>query len=511
MISKTIVSSIPFVMVLVPIISALIILAFGKRIPKIRDWFTVATTGIVFALSIWMYAIFTGKGSAFNISYNVSKIVMGIGINFRVDALSLLVAIITSFVWMIATIYSLGYMDHDPKPNRFYFFLLLVLASNLGVVVAADLFTLFIFFEGLGFLAYPLVIHEETDDAIKAGTKYMLMTAVGGLVLLSGIFLLYNTTGSFSWVNTLSKIPHLTTIKTWIAVLMIIGFGVKAGMIPLHIWLPDAHPVAPSPASALLSGIMIKAGAYGIIRTMYMLYGVNLINRLGISKVMLIIAVTSMILGSLIALRQTEIKRLLAYSSVAQMGYILMGAALLTPKSITGASLHIFNHALMKGTLFLSAGAIIHITGLRNLDDLHLLGKRIPIVMVAITIAGASMIGIPGTAGFVSKWYLATGAIQAIKMNLISYNWGIFLVFALLVSSMLNLLYYGSIILKGWIGTPEPLIAGGSGITHSDHMSWQMLIPITIMAAAIIIFGLFPQFPYSIAKQIALMFFGVIK
>jgi multicomponent Na+:H+ antiporter subunit D len=494
-----------------PIAAAFILLAIGKKNPKIRDIFFVSTTGLTFGLVLYMYSLFIGKGANFGLQYSLSK-ALGLGLNFGADSLSILVAIITSFAWFIVSIYALGYMDHDPKPNRFYFFLLLVLGSNLGVLLTTDLFSLFLFFEGLGILSYPLIIHEETPEAFRAGTKYMLLTITGGLMLLGGIFLLYIYGGSFALTNSLSKVAGLNTIKTIIAFCLLFGFGVKAGIVPVHVWLPDAHPVAPSPASALLSGIMLKAGGYGIIRTLYVLYGINLSRYLGIQQVLITLAVITMILGSLVALRQTEIKRLLAYSSVAQMGYVLLGAALMTQNSVTGAMLHIFNHALMKATLFLSAGAIIHHTGLRKLDDLVLLGRKMPAVMVAFTIAAASMIGIPPTAGFVSKWYLATGITQAIKMNFISYNWGLFLIGALLVSSILNLLYYGSIILKGWIGVPMPQIAGASGTgEHVGNLSWKMLAPIMIFASAIIIFGLFPQFPVGIAQNAAKLLTTVIK
>jgi multicomponent Na+:H+ antiporter subunit D len=502
------ISILPAVLVALPLLTGLLLLVIGKRLPKTSRLVVIGTTLINFIIAVAIYSQFLGKYS-FGLKYSLPKFVMGIGLNFGIDSLSLLFVIVITFMWLIVSIYSFGYMEGDKKQHIFYVLFLLLFASTLGIVVALDFFTLFIFFEFLGFLAYPLIIHEGSEEALRAGTKYLIMTFISGLLLLTGILLTYKVSGSFYLTNSIAKLSGNQTDKILIGFFLISGFGVKAGMIPLHTWLPDAHPVAPSPASALLSGVMIKAGAYGILRTVYVIYGLDSVRHLGVSNVLLVLAVITMIMGSAMALKQIEIKRLLAYSSVAQMGYILMGIALLTPRSLTGSLLHVFNHALMKGTLFLAAGAIIHQTGLRKLDDLSLLGKRMPYVMIAITIAAASMVGIPMTVGFTSKWYLATGAIEAVKMHIISQNWGIFLIAALLLSSMLNLLYYGPIVLRGWIGSPLPQVAGGSEkAEHKGDPSWKMLVPILVLAAAILIFGVFPQLPLGMAQKAANLMLG---
>jgi len=355
-------------------------------------------------------------------------------LRFFVDPMSLLFATITSFLWMAATIYSVSYMKHEHKPNRFYFFLILTLAFNLGVVLTADLLTLFIFFEGLGFFAYPLVVHSETDEAFRAGTKYLIMTVLGGLSLLFGIFLLYAYTDSLALMPALEKLQHLGTIKFVISSLMIVGFGVKAGMIPVHTWLPDAHPVAPSPASALLSGIMIKAGAYGIIRVVSNLFrppfgggeAVEAIEHLWkstatIGYVVIWIGAITMFLGVIMALLQENSKRMLAFHSISQMGYILMGVGAAAYLGHEGALAfaasiyHVVNHALFKGALFLGVGAVYYQTHELNMYKLGGLWRKMPFVFLFTFVAAAGISGIPLFNGFASKTLLHEAIVEANK------------------------------------------------------------------------------------------------
>lgn len=482
-------SYLPFLSMIFPILGSFIVGIVGMKSEKLRNLLAVIISLITlfFIVSMVEYVFIGSKV----IKFTLSSIVFGTGLSFYVDRLSLVLAIVASSVWFLATLYSINYMSHETNRNRYYFFWFITLGATLGILLAQNFFTLFIFFEILGVFAYPLIVHSKTDEAKKAGTKYLYMTLVGGLALLSGILLLNQYSGSTNIFMSMENIKASDNIRILIAVLLIAGFGVKAGMIPLHVWLPDAHPVAPSPASALLSGVMIKTGAYGILRTVYFTFTPELFLRLGLSKWLLALALGTMIVGSAAALKQKEIKRLLAYSSVAQMGYILTGIALLSRLSVLGSILHIINHALMKSALFLCAGAIIYKTNLRNIDDLKGIGRRMPVTVTCFSIAALSMIGIPPFAGFVSKWYLALGALQASNQKILSFPTALMVIGFLLFSSILNLIYYGRILLYAW----------QKNDSGKDEVGLLMLLPIIVLVIGIIVFGVYPDFLISIVLK----------
>lgn len=430
----------PLWLVALPLLGALVVYLTGDVHEKFRDTLTVAITAATFVFVLLMYPSVILQRTALELTLPI----LAEGLRFLVDPLGLLFATITSLVWLAATIFSLSYMYHEHKRKRFYVFLLLTLAANLGLVLAGDLFSLFVFFEGLGFLAYPLIIHTETEEAMKAGTKYLFMTIFGGLSLLFGILLLYSHSGSLALSPALEALREAGFIKYVIAGLMILGFGVKAGMIPVHIWLPDAHPAAPSPASALLSGVMIKAGAYGIIRTLGSIFrppfGAHEVARIASSAKEVVaggqvellwettrvlgyaviwIGIVTMFLGVLMALLQENSKRMLAYHSISQMGYILMGvgvAGYLGPEGaigFAGGVYHVINHALFKAALFLGVGAVYFRTGELNMYRLGGLRRKMPLVAAFTFIAALGISGIPLFNGFVSKTLLHHAIVEA--------------------------------------------------------------------------------------------------
>jgi formate hydrogenlyase subunit 3/multisubunit Na+/H+ antiporter MnhD subunit len=430
----------PLWLVALPMLGALVVYLLGDVRERLRDIVVVAIAAVTFVLVLAMYPSVVLQRTALEFTLPL----LGEGLRFLVDPLGLLFATITSLVWLAATIFSLSYMYHEHKRRRFYIFLLLTLAANLGLVIAGDLFSLFVFFEGLGFLAYPLIIHTETEEALRAGTKYLFMTIFGGLSLLFGILLLYSYSGSTAISPALGALREAGFIKYVISGLMILGFGVKAGMIPVHIWLPDAHPAAPSPASALLSGVMIKAGAYGIIRTLGSIFRppfeAHEVARIASSakeavvgghtellwettKVLgyavIWIGIVTMFLGVLMALLQENSKRMLAYHSISQMGYILMGigvAGYLGHEGaigLAGGVYHIINHALFKAALFLGVGAVYFRTGELNMYKLGGLRRKMPLVAAFTFIAALGISGIPLFNGFVSKTLLHHAIVEA--------------------------------------------------------------------------------------------------
>ncbi len=496
----------PLVVVLLPVFATLI-RPFLER--KRHYLFTAITTCVTFLLVVLMYPQIKGGGG---LEYVIDT---GLGFNFDffVSPLEFLMGLVSSFLWMIASIYAIEYMEHSHSHDRYNTFSLLSLAGMLGIVFAKNLFSLYIFFELLCVASTILVFHEETPEAMRAGFKYLFLGIAGGLVLLFSIIATYQISGH----GELSRIGIGLKDSPWLPYIFwgyVIGFGVKAGIFPLHIWLPSAHPVAPSPASALLSGVMIKAGAYGIFKTVYNIIGFAAIvpAHINMSLGLLIIAIITILLGSAVAITQTEIKRMLAYSSISQIGYVVMGIALLSPLGIVGSLMHIFGHALMKGALFLSAGAIIYKIGLRQIKDLRGLGRRMPIVTGVFTVAALSMIGLPPMVGFISKWFLALGSLQLMKMGTYWPGMGVICLLTLLLSSLLNLIYYGPIVIGAWFaGDSEGGHGGHNSSDNSpknDDPGLFMTIPLAILGVLILFFGIFPGLPLSLAKSVSSLFFS---
>jgi multicomponent Na+:H+ antiporter subunit D len=494
----------PFIITITPLVGAFLVWLVGAKISaKAGNILTAVISGLVFALVLPLYfPIARGEVNEFNLGF-----VLPINISFRVDALGLFLGIISSFLWFLASIYAIEYMKHEHAQTRYNIFSLLSLSGMMGIVFTGNLLSLYIFFELMAILSYMLVIHVETPEALRAGLKYLVMGIVSGIFLLFAILATYMVTRTLTLASSgllaLRESPYFVPIF-WS---FIIGFGIKAGIFPVHVWLPDAHPVAPSPASALLSGVMIKAGAYGIIRTIYAVYGSALVATVFSSKILMVIALITMILGSGVALLQTEIKRLLAYSSIAQIGYVVLGASMLSFQGFVGSIFHILSHALAKGVLFLCAGAFIYCTGKREIKELKGIGHEMPLTMICFTIAAASMVGFPPLSGFISKWFLALGAVEASKEGVFGLGWTLLIIFSLLVSSILNAMYYGPIVINAWFGNahPNPKTNGAK----KNDPGLIMLLPIVLLALGIVFFGLFPKYPLLLAKTVASFYLEV--
>lgn len=335
---------------------------------------------------------------------------VGFGLSFQIGPMGLMFALFTTAIWAVAAFFSVSYLAKGHAHGRYYFYFLLSLGGTAGVFFAGDLLTLFVFFELVSLGSFPLVIHEETEEAASAGRLYLYMGIAGGLALLLGAMWLQALQGSAVAVG----LPMAVSGPRWPWIagmaLLILGFGVKAGMYPVHVWLPRAHPVAPAPASALLSGVMIKTGAYGIYQVVRMFSGDPLGGTLG--AVLATFALLTMFLGAVLALVQTNAKRLLAYSSVSQMGYILLGvgaAGVLGGDEAMGAAgfaLHVLNHALFKSTLFMLVGVVYLRTHELDLRRLGGLWRSMPVTAAVFAIAGMSIAGMPGLCGYASKTLL---------------------------------------------------------------------------------------------------------
>jgi len=424
------ISAVPVWAIAVPLIGAILAYVVGRKSEKARDVLAVAITILTFGLVASMCPVML---SGDKIAYTLHSPFTLYEPTFVVDPFAFLIALVTSFVWMLATIYALSYMTHEHARNRFYLFSLLSLAVDLGVLLAGDLFTLYIFFELLAVFSYVLVIHEETPEAMAAGRKYLFIGVTGGLCLLAAIFLLYHYSGTLEITSLAQEIGGIGYLRYLIFALMLIGFGAKAGMFPVHVWLPDAHPVAPTPASALLSGVMIKAGAYGIFRTVNMIFtppatehGATVMEHAAtwattanIGYVVIWIGIITMFFAVILALMQENSKRMLAYHSISQMGYIILGAgcaAYLGVEGVLGFAgglCHIINHALFKSCLFLTVGAVYYRTGELNMYKLGGLWREMPLTALAMFVAVMGISGVPGFNGFVSKSLLHHAIVES--------------------------------------------------------------------------------------------------
>ncbi len=426
-------SVLPLLIVLIPIIGSVIIGLVGLRSAQICNMFAAIIAGISLYLTV---ELFLTVLQGYTVLYHLPSL-GGIAMSFRIDLTGSVFALFSALIWFLATLVSIRYMFHEQKQTRYYVFLILTLGGCLGVFLSGDFLSLFLFFELMTLAAYALVVHSQTAEAMSAGGNYLYLGLIGGLSLLSGIILLNTYLGTVSIAPMLQDIVLLQEMAAVIALLMIIGFGVKAGMIPLHIWLPQAHPVAPSPASALLSGIMIKTGAYGIIRVVTMLYT----PARGLAEsdiwyytenfghIMIWMGILTMLLAALMAVLQNNAKTLLAYSSISQMGYILMGIGAAGYLGYDGSmgfggfSYHIINHAFFKSGMFIFFGIIYTRLHEKRLDHLGGLWSKFPFTFAAFAVCAAGITGIPGFNGYVSKTLLHHAIVYAYEHQFLWDLW----------------------------------------------------------------------------------------
>lgn len=396
--------------------------------------------------------------------------------------------VIVTIVWILAGCFSFTYMKHEKKENRYFGFYLITFGVLIGLGCAGNLITMYAFYEFMTLASFPLVIHNQSREAIMAGLKYLLYSFFGAYMALFGVFFLcrYTDTLTFTPGGTLNMelaAGHESLLLVT-ACLMIVGFGVKAGMFPLHAWLPTAHPVAPAPASAALSGIIVKAGVLAIVRTIFYMFGADFIRGTWVQYLFMTLALITVFMGSMLAFREKVLKKRLAYSTVSQLSYILFGIALLNPVGLTGSMIHMAAHAFIKCALFLCAGAIIFQTGITTVDGLKGIGKKMPVTIWCFTIVSLGLIGIPPTGGFISKWYLATGALDS-GIGGFQYAGPIIL----LVSALLTAGYLLPVTIQGFFPGAD---FDYTNLKKCEPSKW-MTIPLVILAVLSVVIGMFPN------------------
>jgi multicomponent Na+:H+ antiporter subunit D len=403
------------------------------------------------------------------------ELMPGLDFVLRVDPISLLFVSLSATLWWLTTIYAIGYLEGAPHRSRFFGFFSLCVTATVGIALAGNLFTFFIFYELLTVTTWPLVVHRGTQKAHAAGRVYLLYTLGGGVVLLAGVVWLHLLAGSVSFGEAdlgpiVAAQPAAMTAIFW---LLVAGLGVKAALVPLHGWLPEAM-VAPAPVSALLHAVaVVKAGAYGIVRVVYDLYGLDLAAEMRLLTPLAVIASITIVYGSMQALRQAELKRRLAWSTVSQLSYIVLGSAMFGPLATTGGLVHLVHQGIMKITLFFCVGNLDATLHLRRVDELAGVGRRMPITMGAFTVAALGMIGVPPMAGFISKWYLGLGSLDA------GQGWVLGI---LVTSSLLNAAYFLPLLHAAWFQGAHRRFPA-SARTGRLETSWSLLLPPVATAA----------------------------
>lgn len=485
--------------ILVPLVGALC--TFLKPYHSNRTACRTLTFCFVFATGLIALAVaLSGE-----LSFSLFELLPGVPIYFRSDRIAVWFSLLTVAMWLSSTVFSFDYLTHGKNEDRYCRFSLFALAALMGVCFSGNPVTTYLFYEMMTLATFPLVMHEQTKEAISAGMAYLYYSLAGAFLGLIGIFfLVHYAGGDASQAGGVAAYTAGGFLKTGIAssehtgllvvvFLMLVGFGSKVGMFPLHGWLPKAHPVAPAPASALLSGNITKMGILFVVRVVYYSVGADFLRGTWVQTALLSLSLLTVFLGSMLAFREKVLKKRLAYSTVSQTSYVLCGLYLLIPAAFTGAMLHVVFHSVIKNLLFLCAGAIIVRTGRTKVAQLNGIGKEMPVTMVCFTMGGLALVGIPPFSGFVSKWYLATGALAT---DLSAFRYLVPVI--LLISALLTAGYLLTISVDAFFTVrpghgekaaeePESMEPAGR------EAGWRMLVPLVILAILTLALGIFPE------------------
>ncbi len=469
-----------------PLLTIMILLICSFIMPIVKEAKTfkklsIISMGASVVLNISTLIYIKYDGSFF---YRVGHWDAPWGIELHIGMIEIIIGILFTLVASLVIWYSFYSVDTEiPKEKiRFYYLLInILIASLLGIVYSNDLFNSFVFIEVSTLASCGIVVIKDKKENIKATLKYLILSILGSGLFLMGIAFIYSITGNLNMTfihNELAEIyiKYQNTILISLA-LFTVGLGVKSAMFPLHIWLPDAHSNAPSTSSALLSALVLKAFVFMLIKILLRVFSLEIVIQYRVLDLLLILGSIGMIFGSVLAIMQKNIKRVIAYSSVAQMGYIFYGIGLGNSLGLTISIFHIISHALTKSTLFLAVGSMMEQTG-KNLSDLKGIGKEMPVTLGIFTIGAFSMVGIPILPGFISKWYFALATIDASKLIYLG---------VILLSSLLNAVYYFPIIINGYFG--EENLKGK--VFMSKNKPVKELLPVLILTVGIILVGIF--------------------
>ena len=477
--------------ILAPLVGAILVMATGKR-PNLREGCSLLSALALLAITASLVPdIRAGR----SLHLTVFQLLPGLSFSLRADALSMIFALSASFLWVITVFYSAGYMRglKEHAQTRFNACFALALFGAIGCALADNLLTLYLFYEIVSVCTYPLVAHHQDEEGYEGGKKYLAyLTATAKGLILPAMVVIYVLSGTLDFAHNIRtgilppEVHHGLVTALYIA--CVLGFA-KNGIMPLHSWLPSAM-VAPTPVSALLHAVaVVKVGVFSTVRVMLYVFGVERMDALNLGLPTAYFVSFTILMASIIALSKDNLKARLAYSTVSQLSYIILGVALLKPAGIEGGLLHIANHAFAKITLFFCAGAIYVATHKKNISEMSGLGRAMPVTFGAFAIASLSMIGVPPVAGFITKWYLLLGAWDAGSLGIMA---------VLLTSTLLNAAYFAPVVYGAFFGAPPAADAHH----HYREAPLAMVIPLSISALISVLLGLYPDFFMRFAQAI---------
>ena len=467
----------PILLIIVPLMAAPVCV-FLRRVPNLTWYLAVAISWFCLAdaLAILTHVLTQGVWV-----YELGGWAAPWGIEYRVDPVNGFVLVIVATIGAVVSFYAKASVEAEIQPYRTYLFysmFLLCLTGLLGITVTGDAFNLFVFLEISALSSYALISLGRNPRALMASYRYLVMGTLGATFYVIGIGLIYMMTGTLNMVDLAHRLPDVTHTRTIQAALafMTVGIGLKVALFPMHTWLPNAYTYAPSAISAFLASTATKVAIYVLIRVYFTLFGqADIFDEFPIRDLLMVLALIAMFAGSLVAIWQNNVKRLLAYSSIAQIGYMVLGISLATEAGLTGGILHLFNHAMMKCALFLAVGCVFLRVGGVDIKDFEGLGKRMPWTMAAFVLAGLSLIGVPMTVGFISKWYLVIAVMEL----------GWWPIAALiLMSSLLAIIYVWRVVEAAYM---KPVPEGAPEVAEAPL---SMLVPTYVMTGAALYFGI---------------------
>jgi multicomponent Na+:H+ antiporter subunit D len=485
----------PALQVAVPLAAAPVCLLLQRA--RLAWAFTLGVSWTGFGLALWLLQRVREEGV---ISYAIGAWAAPVGIEYRVDSAAALMVLIVTAIGAVVMPYALKSIEHeiaDRHISLFYTCYLLCLTGLLGIVVTGDAFNLFVFLEISSLSSYVMISLGPSRRALTAAYQYLVLGTIGATFILVGVGLLYMITGTLNMADLAQRLPAMTGTRTIRAAFAFVTVGVslKLALFPLHLWLPNAYTYAPSMVSAFVAATATKVSIYILLRFFFTVFGVAFSFQLmHVGNILMVLAVMAMLVASLVALFQENIKRMLAYSSVAQIGYMVLGISLATETGVAAALIHLFNHALMKAALFLALGCVFFRIGAVRLHDIQGLAKRMPLTMAAFVVGGLSLVGVPATAGFVSKWYLVRAALA-------DGMWP--LAVLILVSSLIALAYVWRVVEAAYF---QPLPAQSREFREAPA---SLLVPTWLLIGANLYFGINASLSGSIARNGARVLLGV--
>ncbi|MDP3890325.1 complex I subunit 5 family protein [Nocardioides sp.] len=486
-------SAVPVLMLLTSLVPAAVIFSLRENQVRVRTTLNLAgATAKVGFVVLLAPPVVAGEKLRASMTW-----APGLEIVLVTDAFALFFVGLSAVLWLLTTVYAIGYLEGAPNRSRFFGFFSLCVTATTGIALSSNLLTFLLFYELLTLVTYPLVAHRGTKEALDAARTYLAYTLGGGAVLLGGVVWLTTLVGPVEFTaGGVEEVARLAAERpataTAVAAVLLSGLAVKAAIFPLHGWLPVAM-VAPAPVSALLHAVaVVKAGVFGIVRVVHDLFGVTVLADLGVLTVLAVFAGVTILYGSLRALTQDDLKKRLAYSTVSQLSYVVLGAALLAPMATAGALAHIVHQGLMKITLFFCAGLFAEVLGLSKVSELAGVGRRMPFTAAAFTIGALGMIGLPPIAGFVSKWSLALGGLDA------GQPW---VVVVLVTSTLLNAAYFLPVIYALWVQEPEEGVEWSTAPHRERRGSLEaplsLLVPTVVTASLALAAGMAAGWEYS--------------